>query len=663
VRNSLVARFVLTLQDRLSGPLGVIRRRIEALRQLAGRVALVGTALAGLSVAGPVREAAALEQQMRQTAITAGLSGAAVEEMMGRSLAMFQTVARATNQRVRDLAAAAGVLVAGGGRAGEVWEELVPVIARVATASGASAEDLSNTVLAMVNNLRLGPEQVEQALAGLVQAGKEGQFELRDMAREFAALTAAAAGIGLTGPRAVASLSAALQVARQGAGSAGQAATNLTEILRKMTSTDAVRNFRDMGVDLEAVMRDAATRGINPLEALIQKIREITGGDMFRVQELFADTQVLGFLRPMMQQTAEYIRIRDRAAAASPELISTDQETAMRGLAAALTRVTIAFDEFTTRLGSAAEGPVRAAGDLLFWLADTMRALDETFPGLIDNAAMIATGLIAMSAAIAGVSAVAGPLAAAVGALASPFVLAGIAIVGAALYIRAEWERFSGFFEELTQGVSNIFSGFVDQIAGLLTGDFARAADGAMTRLARLRELLLRPVAHRPHPVRGFRRLARWLDRRRRDEHGRCDPRGLPGPHRLLRGAVEHHQGALRGLHRRRHLGDRARAGPGGQRLQRRGGRPGGPGAAGRGTSRDGQRAAAPGRRAREPGRGLLRPGGGGGGGRRRPRAAHHRGRRDRRARRARDRGRADAERQPRGPRHRGARGQTRGRP
>jgi hypothetical protein len=234
-------------------------------------------------------------------------------------------------------------------------------------------------------------------------------------------------------------------------------------------------------VDLEAVMRDAATRGINPLEALIQKIREITGGDMFRVQELFADSQVLGFLRPMMQQTAEYIRIRDRAAAASPELISTDQETAMRGLAAALTRVTVAFDEFTTRLGSAAEGPVRAAGDLLFWLADTMRALDETFPGLIDNAAMIATGLIAMSAAIAGVSAVAGPLAAAVGALASPFVLAGIAIVGAALYIRAEWERFSGFFEELTQGVSNIFSGFVDQIAGLLTGDFARAADGAMT--------------------------------------------------------------------------------------------------------------------------------------------------------------------------------------
>ena len=52
MRGNLIARFVLTLQDRLSGPLGVIRRRIEALRQLAGRVALVGGALAGLVGAG-----------------------------------------------------------------------------------------------------------------------------------------------------------------------------------------------------------------------------------------------------------------------------------------------------------------------------------------------------------------------------------------------------------------------------------------------------------------------------------------------------------------------------------------------------------------------------------------------------------------------------------
>lgn len=480
MRNSLVVRFIVTLQDRLSGPLGVIRRRIEALRQLAGRVALLGTALAGLSVAGPVREAAAFEGALRSIAITAGASGAEARRQVAQLHDLIEQVAYETNVMQRDLAAGAAVLASAGGPAAENLRELVPIIGRAAAAAGAAPEHIGQTVVAMMTNLELSVEQVQPALAGLVQAGKEGRFELRDMAQHFDGLSAAARGIGLTGPSAVASLAAALQVARQGAGSASQAATNLQNTLNKMTAPDAVRAFRDMGVDIEAVMRDAATRGMNPFEAIIQKLRERTGGDMFRVQELFADSQVLDFLRPMIAQTAEYIRVRNLAANAPTSVIDTDMRTRAEGLEAALKRLNGGWEALNNRLWLAAEGPLMAAGEGLWWLSRQVIAVEQAFPGLLGGGAAVIAGLIALSAAIAAVSAVAGPLAAVIGALASPFVLAGIAIVGAALYIRAEWERFSGFFEAMGQGLSNIVSGFVENITGLLTGDFARGAEGTM---------------------------------------------------------------------------------------------------------------------------------------------------------------------------------------
>ena len=483
----LVARFVLRLQDRASAGLSALQRRLNSLARSAQRIALIGGALAGLSVAGPVREAAALERTMRQTAITAGLSGAAVEQMMSRNLAMFQSVARETNVRVSELATAAGTLVAGGGEAGAVWEQLVPVIGRVAAASGANAGDLAQSVLSMVNNLKLGPGEVEQALASMVQAGKEGQFELRDMAREFASLTAAAAGVGLSGPRAVHSLAAALQVARQGAGSAGEAATNLTNILQKMTAPDAVRNFRDMGVDLEAVLADAGRRGINPIEAVIQKIRELTGGNMFRVSELFADSQVLAFLRPMIQQTERYIEVRDRAAGADASLIGVDQESAMRGLDAAIRRLTVGYDEFATRIGGASEGPIRAAGTALIWLADQLKALDERFPGLVDNAALVLAGFVALSAGIGALGLVAGPLAAGLGvigtglaALFSPIGLLAALFVGAAIYIWSEWDRFRGLFQGMLDGLRTALSGLGAFLTGVFTGDVQGAITGLM---------------------------------------------------------------------------------------------------------------------------------------------------------------------------------------
>jgi TP901 family phage tail tape measure protein len=475
MNRSLVAQFILRLQDRASGGLDRIQGRLERITRVAQRLAAVGGILAGLSIMGPVREAAALERTMRDTAITAGLTGEAIEAALNTNLRLFQQVARDTSQRVRDLAQAAGTLVAGGGAAGEQWEILIPIIGRVATASGASANDLAESVLSLVNNLRLGAGQVEQALAAMVQAGREGQFELRDMAREFPSLTAAAAGLGMTGPQAVYSLAAALQVARQGAGTASEAATNLAGILREMASPTAVRAFAEMGVDLPAMMADAARRGINPLEALVQKVRDLTSGDIFRVGELFQNSAALGFLRPMIMETQRYMDVRDRAAATSPDLLLQGQADAMRGLDAALRRLSVAWDEFITRLGQAAEGPLTIVAGLLLDMLRIFSEWDAAYPGLLDNIALFGTGLTAAAVAVGGLGLVIGPLMAGLAALVSPIglVVAGLAALAAAiLAIHQNWDGIQGGFTAFTDWISGWVSGPVTAVVAAIRGPF-----------------------------------------------------------------------------------------------------------------------------------------------------------------------------------------------
>src|SRR3954469_9055819 len=99
----------------------------------------------------------------------------------------------------------------------------MPTIAKVATASGGDINDIAKTAFALIDNLKVGPEQLEKALSGLVAAGKDGRFELKDMAQHFPALTAQAQTLGLTGTAGSSSLAAALQVAMKGAGSTGEA--------------------------------------------------------------------------------------------------------------------------------------------------------------------------------------------------------------------------------------------------------------------------------------------------------------------------------------------------------------------------------------------------------------------------------------------------------
>ena len=80
----------------------------------------------------------------------------------------------------------------------------------------------------------------ERALDAMAKAGKKGGSELKDLAKEFPALTASAQFLGMEGVVAVSDLAAALEVARKGAADGAQAANNMANFMRKLTTKETI---------------------------------------------------------------------------------------------------------------------------------------------------------------------------------------------------------------------------------------------------------------------------------------------------------------------------------------------------------------------------------------------------------------------------------------
>jgi hypothetical protein len=122
----------------------------------------------------------------------------------------------------------------------------------------------------------------------LAQSGKEGRFELKDMASAFPSLTAGASMLGMKGVPAVASLGAALQIAMKGAGDASEAANNLENFIQKVTSPLAVKNFKDtFGINLKNVLVDAAKQGKDPILEVLEVMNKAAKAIFLMYQKCF----------------------------------------------------------------------------------------------------------------------------------------------------------------------------------------------------------------------------------------------------------------------------------------------------------------------------------------------------------------------------------------
>jgi hypothetical protein len=475
---SMALDVLVRLKDLLSSPLRSLRRSIQGVVDTAKKIGLVGTAIAAISFMQPIKEAAAFQQSLLDIASTSNKTGAQAYLMVDELKGRFEDLAFTVGQTSETIAKGSGKMIAAG-----LDEQLVnnslKSIGRATKAANAEFDDMAGVAISLLQTLKLPADQLDDTFAGLIIAGKEGSFELKDMAKYFPNLTGQMAKLGITGRTAATQLAAMLEIARKGTADPAEAANNLNNFLSKITSPETIRNFEKMKVDIVGVMQDAATKGINPIEAVIQKISSLSGisgkeieGLMKKAKAsglegadaleevrkqleaihgasalggLFSDMQVMGFLIPMLGNIDEYKRIRDRVAEATGAMTDKDFEIQMRSLNTQL----LIFGEVGTQawreVGFAFGTWLPPINDGLQAALKWLRELDASTGGMVKQSLAWAGAGVLVAAALGALGLILPIIGAglsAVAALVSPVGLGLAAIAAGAMYVYRNWSSY-----------------------------------------------------------------------------------------------------------------------------------------------------------------------------------------------------------------------------
>ncbi len=285
-------------------------------------------------------------------------------------------------------------------------------------------DDLGATTLALRDNLGITAEQVGASFNILSTAGKEGLVELKDMAKFLPQMAPTFASMGITGNKAVAEIASALQIARKGAGSNDEAATNMRNYLQKIFAPDTLKNFADAGIDLKASLLRMQKQGVGAFEGsmmlVMQYLKEKSPKaaaefkaamnikdkaereqalkriqEAYALSDLFHDMQALNFIRPMMMQMDEYKAVRDKSVkSAEKDVIGQDFDKRMASPVEKAKRMRIELEAATESLGNALLPSALAAGDSLLPLMRRGAAWIEQNQETVVTIAKIAAGLL-----------------------------------------------------------------------------------------------------------------------------------------------------------------------------------------------------------------------------------------------------------------------------
>lgn len=426
---SITSQLIVELLDRVSGPArsvanslrGMNRRikeassgsisvgdRIAAAQTRTNRAlersrvalidAVAGYYLLKKAIGAPLGSAMKMETTLSGIASKAGLSA----DEIGRLRNVLREASRATNQYAADLGSGVDYLV-GMGMSGADASAVIKTIGMTSTAAGANVREMSGVAYTAMSNLKIPADQLQLALDAAALAGKRGGFEFRDMAAFLPALGAAYGAQGQSGVRAMADLSAALQVTRADTGDASAAATNLGNVIQKTFAPATVSKFKKEGVDLFAEMEAASKRGITPLEAIADITNRTLGGDLSKLGNLFEDTQAQAGVRSLIRRMEEYRKIREEAMSAGGTN-QADFDRMMGTTAEKVKSAQIAFENFKESLGTSLIPVLQKIGEYLIPMVDALARFTENNPTLVAAIATTAAAFVALRVALAGLS-------------------------------------------------------------------------------------------------------------------------------------------------------------------------------------------------------------------------------------------------------------------
>lgn len=267
-----------------------------------------GIAAGAAIMAQPVKKQMSYERQLAMMANTAfsdgGLEGRRVGlEQMKSSIRTAVSYGGGTKE---DAAETLDALLKDG-ISFETANKWLPELMKYATASGASATDLANVMVKGKKTFGFRDEDISTVLNMAIAAGKEGSFELNDMAQYLSSQLGAAANAGMKGKDDFVKILALNEAAAITAGNSSEAGNNVFNLLAKLTSKDietaaAGINYNGKGIDFAGTLVEARKNGLDPIDALSSLIDKIVANDK-RYQDL---QKKLASARDKGEQTAVY---------------------------------------------------------------------------------------------------------------------------------------------------------------------------------------------------------------------------------------------------------------------------------------------------------------------------------------------------------------------
>ena len=325
---------------------GVLKENASQLRGDA-----VGAAGAFMGVVGPMRAAISASSEYRVEMTRIGNTSELSREqskLLGDDLLEQSVKFGVAADKLRG---GLGEMVAGGIDP-TVAINSVGSMANVIKAYNADATEVGATNNALITNMGYTAQGLKRPWDILATSAAQGNFELKDMAKWLPTLGASVKALGSVGDEGTAVSGAFLQIAKRGAGSADEAANNYQNFLQKLSQGGTEKNAKDMGFSIRDTMLKAKKEGLDPVEAAVLKIKDITGGDQFKIAELFPDMQAQNFLRPAIQNWADYKKIKDDSLKGDGKVDKDAQKIAQES-AAISEKAGAAWLNFKVKIGDA----------------------------------------------------------------------------------------------------------------------------------------------------------------------------------------------------------------------------------------------------------------------------------------------------------------------
>ncbi|MBS8526031.1 phage tail tape measure protein, partial [Escherichia coli] len=374
---------------------------------------------------------------------------------------------------------------------------LMPDIARAATATRTSAQDWAKVAAVWQNSLKGAARDFGAVQNIMAYAGDQGSFEIPDQVKWMQSLAPMMAGIA-SGKEAVAEIGASLQIAKIGAGSTDEAANNFKNFLTKIFARDTQKQFADLGIDLQGSIASYKAAGISPIEGMLSvierylnakspealagfksamKIKNDTARDEalqalaknFGLGDMFADMQVMAFIRPMLANMDRYREIRAGALrAADNDLLASAYDQRLKSPLEATKTLMVSSRDLAITLGDQLAPSFISLTQELLPLIQGAKHWVATHPQFVSGAFKLISALLAIKIATVG-------LKLGLNLLISPFVN----VWKTAVLLRANWLRLSlalgqgGKLRWLVTGFSAVARG-ARTLSGVLSGGLVR---------------------------------------------------------------------------------------------------------------------------------------------------------------------------------------------